>query len=345
MKKLIALVLVLAGCGVAGDKGYEWVNASVYQPGSSSSQPVAFHIDPGESTDVIAQDLASKGLIRNPEVFLVYLRYANKRSSLEAGNFTLNRHMSMVQIIDTLAHPNIEQITVTLTEGQTLQQMAQAAEAAGVGTAADYLAAAQDPSWQYDFLKDRPATAPRPLEGFLFPDTYQLDKGAKAHDLIKRQLDRLDQVLTPALQAQAAQAANGRPAESVYNIVTLASIVEREVTKDPDRAIVCGIFYNRLARNMALQDDVTVLYGLNKLQGPLTDQDKQKDTPYNTYLHPGLPIGPISNPGAASINACLNPQKTDYYYFFADAQRVTRYAKTYAEHQQQQRQYGLAPGG
>jgi UPF0755 protein len=115
------------------------------------------------------------------------------------------------------------------------------------------------------------------------------------------------------------------------------------VTKDPDRAIVCGIFYNRLAADQALQDDVTVLYGLGKLQGPLSDPDKQKDTPFNTYLHTGLPAGPISNPGLASLNACINPQKTNYLFFFADAHGVTRYARTYAEHLQQQNQYGLAP--
>ena len=116
------------------------------------------------------------------------------------------------------------------------------------------------------------------------------------------------------------------------------------MTKDPDRAIVCGIFYNRLAIHMALQDDITVLYGLNKLQGPLSDQDKQKDTAYNTYLHPGLPAGPISNPGLASVNACVAPQKSNYYYFFADAHEVTRYATTYADHLRQQALYGLAPG-
>jgi len=143
---------------------------------------------------------------------------------------------------------------------------------------------------------------------------------------------------------QAAQAAGPRPPEPVYSILTLASIVEREVPRDPDRAIVCGIFYNRLAKGMPLQTDVTVLYGLNKLQGPMTEPDKQKDTPYNTYVHPGLPPSPVSNPGTASIGACLNPQKTDYYYFFSDAHGVTRYAKTYAEHQQQQLQYGVSPG-
>jgi UPF0755 protein len=343
VKKLVVLLFLLVSCGYAGNRGYDWYSYQVNAPMSSTSQKVAFHIDQGEGTDQIATDLQAKGLIHSPEVFLFYLHYVDKTAKIEAGDFTLDRRMSMVQIIGALGKARVQQVTVTLAEGSTMSILAQKAAQAGLGTADQYLAAAQDPTWQYDFLQGRPATAPKNLEGFLFPDTYQLDRGSTAHDLVKRQLDRFGQQVTP-LAAQAAQATSARPAESLFAIITLASIVEREVTKDPDRAIVCGIFYNRLARGMALQDDVTVLYGLGKLQGTLTEQDKQTDTPFNTYLHPGLPAGPISNPGLASINACLSPQKTGYYFFFADAHGVTRYATTFAQHLQQQQLYGLAPG-
>jgi len=342
MKKLVVLVLLVAGCGFAGNRSYDWYSSQVNTPMSATSQKVAFHVDQGETTEQIANDLATKGLIRTPEVLLLYLRYQDKNAQLEAGDFVLDRNMSMVQIVRTLGDARAEQISVTLPEGTTMKTMAAKVAQAGLGTADQYLAAARDPAWQYDFLQ-RPAGAPPNLEGFLFPDTYQLNKGATAHDLVKRQLDRFGQQLTPAMRAAAAQPATGRPAQSIYDIVRLASIVEREVTKDPDRAIVCGIFYNRLAKGMYLQDDVTVLYGLDKLQGPLTDVDKAKDTPYNTFLHPGLPAGPISNPGLASIQACIAPQKTDFYFFFADAQKVTRYAKTFNEHLAQQQKYGLAP--
>jgi UPF0755 protein len=345
MKKLLVLVFLLVGCGFAGNRGYDWYTYQVSAPMAASSQPVKVHVAQGESTQEVAADLASKGLIREPNVLLVYMRYGGgQQAHIEAGDFLLNRNMSMVQILAALGHARIQQVSVTMAEGSTLKLMAQKADQAGIARGADYVTAAQDMAWQYDFLANRPATAPQNLEGFLFPDTYQLDQGATARDLVKRQLDQFGLKVTPELRASAARAAPGRPAESLFNIVTLASIVEREVTKDPDRAIVCGIFYNRLAIRMALQDDVTVLYGLDKLQGPLTDQDKQRDTPFNTYLHPGLPAGPISNPGLASINACLTPQKSDYLYFFADLKGTTRYAKTYAEHLRQQQQFGLAPG-
>jgi UPF0755 protein len=343
MKRLAVLVLLLAGCGFAGNRGYDWYSYQINEPMSQTSQKVAFHIDQGEGSDQIANDLEVKGLIRSADVFLVYLRYQDKGAQLEAGDFTLDRDMNMLQIISALGKAKVQQVSVTLTPGSTLQAMAQSAAGAGLGTAASYVTAASDMSWQYDFLQGRPQGAPGNLEGFLFPDTYQLDKGSTAKDLVKRQLEQFGQQVTPALRAQMAQAAAGRPAETIYDLITLASIVEREVTKEPDRAIVCDIFYNRLAIHMALQDDITVLYGLGK-QGVLTDQDKQKDTPYNTYLHPGLPIGPISNPSLDSINACVTPQKTNYYYFFADAHGVTRYATNYADHLRQQALYGLAPG-
>jgi UPF0755 protein len=343
MKRLLVLVFLLVGCGFAGNRGFDWYSAQISTPISSTPQKVAFHIDQGESSDQIASDLAAKGLIRSPEVFLVYLRYQDKGARLEAGDFMLDKSMNTPQIIAALGNARVQQVSVTLPEGSTLRSMSQSAAKAGLGTADSYVAAASDLNWPNDFLQGRPQGAPGNLEGFLFPDTYQLDRGATTRDLVKRQLDQFGQQVTPALRAQLAQPAPGRPAESMYNVITLASIVEREVTKDPDRAIVCGIFYNRLSMHMALQDDITVLYGLNKLQGPLTDQDKQRDTPYNTYLHPGLPAGPISNPGMASINACVTPQKSDYLFFFADANKVTRYAKTYADHLAQQQRYGLAP--
>jgi UPF0755 protein len=318
------------------------VNSQVYTPTSSQSQAVSFHIDQGESTDRIAQDLYNHRLIHSPEVFLVWLKYRDPNARLEAGDFVLNRNMNMLQIIRALGQSQVLQVAVSLPEGYTMQLMAQKAEQARLGTAADYLAAAQDLSWQYDFLAGRPAAAPKNLEGFLFPDSYKLDKGASARDLVKRQLDRFGQVVTPDLRAQAGQGSNARPPESLFNIVTLASMVEREVNQDSDRPVVCEIYYNRLARNMPLQVDATVLYGLGKWHNTITQVDLATDTPYNTYLHKGLPPGPISNPGVAAIKACLSPQKNDYLFYFADTKGVTHYARTQAEFDQQKRQYGVS---
>ena len=337
MKKLLILVLLLAGVGYVGSQGYDWINYQVQAPMSARSQPVTIHIDEGESPDQLAQDLKDKGLVRNKDVFVYYLRYTGARSHLQAGDFILNRNMTMAQITDVLQSAKPSQVAVRLPEGFTLQQMAAEAEKDGLGKAASYVTAATDASWEYAFLKDRPTRAS--LEGFLFPDTYLLDRSAAPRDLVKKQLDRFDQVFSPDMRAQAAQATASRPAESIYNIVILASIVEREVNKEPDRPRVCSVYYNRLAEGTLLQVDATVLYGQGKTTG---QPDTSADTPYNTYIHKGLPPGPISNPGLSAIKACLNPEKTDFKFYFTDPKGITHFQRTGTEFEQQKQQYGVA---
>jgi UPF0755 protein len=304
---------------------------------SVRSQSVTIHIDEGESPDQIAQDLRDKGLVRNKDVFVYYMRYTGARSHLQAGDFILNRNMTMAQITDVLQNAKPSQVAVQLPEGLTLQQMAAAAEKSGLGKAANYVAAATDPGWSHPFLKEKPSD--KNLEGFLFPDTYLLDHSAGTRDLVKKQLDRFDQAFSADLRAQAAQATGSRPAESMYSILILASMVEREVNRDPDRAIVCSVYYNRLAASTLLQVDATVLYGQGKTSG---QPDTQQDTPYNTYLHKGLPPTPISNPGLAAIHACLNPQKTDFQFYFTDPRGVTHFQRTASEFEQQKQQFGVA---
>jgi UPF0755 protein len=337
LKKLLIVVLLLAGGGYAGSQGYDWVNYQVQAPMSARSQAVTIHIDEGESPDQIAQDLKDKGLIRNKDVFVYYMRYTGARSHLQAGDFVLNRNMSMAQITDVLQNSKPSQVAVRLPEGYTLQQMAAEGEKVGLGKAASYVAAATDSGWDYPFLKDRPAKTN--LEGFLFPDTYLLDKSAAPRDLVRKQLDRFGQVFSPDLRAQAAQATASRPAETVYNIVILASIVEREVNREPDRPRACSVYYNRLTDGTPLQVDATVLYAEGKTTG---QPDTAFDSPYNTYLHDGLPPGPISNPGLSAIKACLNPDKTDFKFYFTDPKGVTHFQKTGTEFEEQKAQYGVA---
>lgn len=332
MKKLLILVVLLAGCGYAGSQGYDWLNYQVQTPVSTRSHAVQLHVAEGESQDELATDLKAKGLIRNKDVFIYYLRYTGARSRLQAGDFVLDQKMSMAQITDALQHAHPNQVVIRFPEGYTLSLMAATFEKAGLGAAADYVSVASDPGWRYDFLKDRLPGAS--LEGFLFPDTYGVDRSATAHDVVKRQLDRFGEVFTPDLRAQAL-----KRTQSIYDLLILASMVEREVNQDPDRAVVCGVYYNRLAAGMLLQVDATVLYGEGKWN---TQPDTTIDSPYNTYLHKGLPPTPIANPGLAAINACINPQKTDYRYYFTDPKGATHFARTESESQQQQQQFGVA---
>jgi UPF0755 protein len=331
------------------DRGYAFARDQM-TPVTSRSEPVAFQVSPGESSVQVAEALQRADLIRSAllmEAYLRYLAYRGRPATIEAGVFALNRDMSLAQIVAALAHAGQPQVRVTLPDGDTMAEMAALAQKAGVGTAQQYLAAAQDEAaWQTRFpylASGRPAGAPSDLEGFLYPDSYDLNKGATVQDLIADQLQRFEQVVGP-LEAEMTQPTPSRPAESLYAIVTLASIVQREVTSDQDRAMVCGVFYNRLAQGMPLQDDMTVAYGLGINPTQLTAADLQKDTPYNTYLHKGLPIGPISNPSLASIKACVQPTPSQDLFFFTDPKGVAHYARTYAQFQQQEQQYGVGAG-
>jgi UPF0755 protein len=346
MRKLAVALLVLLVLGVFGERGYEWVRWQVYTPVATASQPVLVTIHPGMSADDLATMLTDKGLVRDRNAFLGYLRWQRVRGQgleLRAGGFQLDRSMSMAAIVERLRSGPTAQVMVRLQEGLTLAQMAAQAQAAGAGSATDYTAAAQAAGWPgYDFLAGRPAGAPPTLEGFLYPDTYQLVKGGPVKDLVRKQLDRFGAAFTPEMRRQVSQATPARPAQTMYSIVTLASIVEKEVDKDSDRATVCDIFYNRLGVGMPLGSDSTVLYGVGKQTGPLTQEDLDSDSPYNTRKLPGLPPGPISNPSQSAIKACVSPPDTEYLYFFTDPHDVAHFAATYDEFLRQQQQYGVA---
>jgi UPF0755 protein len=346
VRKLAIVVVALLMIGVAADRGYEWMRWQVETPMSTSSQPVVVTVLQGASQDDLAAELRSKGLIRDQQVFLGYLRWLRLQGQglqLKAGQFQLNRNMSMASMVQVLGDARAVELTVRMQEGDTLAMMAAQAQQQGAGTAADYKSAAGDVSrWHYDFLQGRPARAPNSLEGFLYPDTYQLLRGSTASDLIKRQLDGFGQAVTPDLRQQMAKATPARPAQTLYDTLVLASIVEKEVQKDRDRALVCDVFYNRLGDGMPLGSDATVLYAVGKQGGTPTQEDLQVDSPYNTRKFRGLPPGPISNPSLSSIKACVSAPQSNYLYFFTDPEGVAHFAATYAESLRQQQQYGLA---
>lgn len=341
MKKFLVLVLLLAGCGVGASRSFDWWTTG-QRPVAATSQPVVVRVAPGESADEVSEDLKSKDLIRDKLVFDLYMRQSGARSRIQAGDFVLNRNMSVSQIVEALQHGKLDQVAVTLTPGTTLKQMAQAAEQAGIGSAAEYEAAAADPAWtqSYDFLQSKPPASN--LEGFLTPESYQLNKGATARDLVKRQLDEFAAIFPPDQRAQVAQPTPVRPAESVYSIVILASMVEREVNNDADRGKVCTVLYNRLNQHVKLGIDATVLYALGRTKGGLTADDLQVNSPYNTRKFFGLPPGPISNPGAATIKACVNPPKTDDLFYFTDSKGVTHFERTIDEFNSDQQKFGVA---
>jgi len=323
----MTVVVVIAVLGFGTSRGLDWWNYSVNTPASTTSQPVVFHVDRGELAAQIGDDLYTQRLIRDRNAFDLYIRITNAAPKFEAGTFLLNRNMNLMQIVDRLEHGSPDQLVVRIPEGFPLKFQAQYVERSGLGTAADYLSAAKDPAQAaaYPFLASRPTNADPPLEGYLFPDTYQIDRTGGVTQLIKAQLDQFGTVFSPALRGQITEAAAARPAETVEAIVILASMVEREANKDADRGNVCSVYYNRLKIGMPLGVDATLLYALGRLTPEPTYPELQLNIPFNTRTHAGLPPGPISNPGKAALLACINPPQTDYLYYFTDPDGVTHF--------------------
>lgn len=344
MRRLVVVLVIIGVLGFGTSRGLDWWNYNVYTPVAQSSQQVVFHIDAGELPLQISEDLYTQRLIRDRNAFDLYVRITNAGPKFEAGTFLLNRNMNMAQIIDALEHGRPDQLLVTIPEGFPLKFQAQYVEKSGLGTAADYLAAAKDPAVAapFDFLSSRPGAADPPLEGYLFPDTYLIDRSVGVKELVKAQLTQFGTVFSAALRDQIKQATPARPAESVESMVILASMVEREADKDSDRGNVCSVYYNRLKIGMPLGVDATLLYALGRLTPEPTYAELQLNTPFNTRTHAGLPPGPISNPGKAAILACINPPQTQYLFYFADRNGITHFETNENDFERDKQTYGVS---
>ncbi|HSS60029.1 MAG TPA: endolytic transglycosylase MltG [Candidatus Limnocylindrales bacterium] len=331
MKRLIAVVLVLGLLGYGTSRAIDWWNFNVNTPMSSTSHSVAFHVDPAETPSEIGSDLFNQRLIRSTLAWDLYVRVSQAGPKFQAGSFVLNATMSMTQIVTALQHGRPDEKTITFPEGFPLRYQAQVVDQKQVSgvTGAQYLAAAKDPSLAatYTFLPPQSSNVDFPYEGYVFPDTYLVDSSIGANGLVKAQLDQFAAVFSSDWRDQISKPTSARPAEDIRSIVILASMVDREANnKTPtDRGNVCSVYYNRLAINMPLGVDATLLYGLGRLSPEPTGTELAMDNAYNTRKHAGLPPSAISNPGRAALQACINPPKTNYLFYFTDRQGTTHF--------------------
>jgi UPF0755 protein len=348
LKRLIAIVVILSLIGFGTSRAIDWWNYNVNTPVSTTSHTVAFHIDPDETPSQVGTDLYDLKLIRSTIAFDLYTRLTGAAPRFQAGAFVLNTNMSMAQIVSALQHGRPDEKTITFPEGFPLRYQAQLVDNKKLSplTGADYLKAARDPTLHttYSFLPTQAVNTVFPYEGYLFPDTYLVDPAAGAAGLVKEQLDQFNTVFSAAWRAQIAQAAPGRPAEDLRSIVVLASMVDREANNKnaTDRGNVCSVYYNRLRQDIPLGVDATLLYALGRLTPEPTAEELKLDSPYNTRTHAGLPPGPISNPGQAALQACINPPVTSYLYYFTDKQGTTHFETTGAQFEADKQKYGVS---
>lgn len=314
-RSIASLLAVLALLALAALGVQAWVDDKLLAAGpAAGTLPQVVEIPPGSSTKDVANILKGHNLIKDPVVFGYYARYRKLDSQLKGGTYELSAAMTPEQILTILATGQVLVRRFTIPEGWTVAQMADGLAAKGVVDKQSFLKAAAASNRADRYLPDRKEVPlAQPLEGYLFPSTYDYKPGISADEIVELMTARFVQVWTPKRLRRAEELKL-----TVHQVVTLASIIEREATVPRERAIISGVYQNRLRIGMKLDADPTVQYALHKPpEEELKAKDMEVDSPYNTYRRAGLPPGPIAAPGELAIEAALYPDKHDFWYFVA----------------------------
>ncbi|MDD3749658.1 MAG: endolytic transglycosylase MltG [Firmicutes bacterium] len=287
-------------------------------------------ISPGMTSGEIAELLAERDLVRSPTVFRIVTKIGRVDDKLKAGTYRLNSNMGTVGIVQALARGDVQLVRFTVPEGLSVKDIANLLEARGLASRERFihLAGGHDPDFKIihgdmEFSGN--------LEGYLFPDTYTVETGIAEEELIKVMVRRFMEAVLPEWSQEAVHE-NARKL-GLHGVITLASIIEKEAKLPEERPLVASVFYNRLRLNMPLQSCATVQFALGTWKDQLTHEDLKVDSPYNTYIRPGLPPGPIASPGLSSVRAALRPADSDYLYFTADQKGGHIFSKTFGDHQ------------
>jgi len=315
--------LVLAGAFV--------VAASALRPAAREVPAQVVVIPPGAALREIAALLDDAGLIRSPLAFVVAARVRGLGARLQSGEYLLSASMPTLEILDKIAQGQVMLHRLTIPEGYTAAQIADALAEAELADRDAFLRLVREEgnSFAFAFLGGR-----RNLEGYLFPDTYYFPRALPVRQIVQTMLARFDQRVTPQLRQQAR--AQGM---TLHETLTIASMVEREAKLPVERPIIAGVIYNRLRREWRLEIDATVLYALGRRGGPLTAADLLVESPYNTYRQSGLPPGPICNPGLAAIEAAARPAATPYLFYVLRPDGSHAFSTTFDEHQRNIRRW------
>jgi len=297
----------------------------------SSEKEVIFIVAKGEGSKDIALNLAKENLIRCATTFRVYVLVKGVAGDLKAGQYLLSPSMNIPQIAEKLFKGGIIKEKITIIEGWSLKTIGFYFEDRGMWPAEEvWQMAARDFSDQFDFLKDKPENLG--LEGYLFPDTYEIMKNESLENVVKRMLSNFDRKIAPYRNEVSGSGL------TLFEIVTMASLIEKEVRDPEDKKLVSGILWKRLEANIPLQVDATTAYILGRENWTFYEMRKEIalardiDSPYNTYKYQGLPPGPISNPGLESIIATIYPVESDYWYYLSTPEGETIFSETLEEH-------------
>ncbi len=326
---VITFVLMLSSCGGAR-------SAEAFKP--DSKEFITVEIPSGSTAVAIGQILEDNGIIESAKAFKSTAKATGYDSRFQAGVYTLSPAMSTNQIMETLVGGKVDTMRFTVNEGLTVAETARKLEADGIVSYDAFMYEAEHGEFDYKFMPFLPA-GPERLEGFLYPDTYDMFTTADEHDIIDRMLAEFDKVYKDEYYARATELGM-----DLNDIVTIASMIEGETKVIDERPLVSSVIYNRLGIGMPLQIDATVIYAMGEHKEHLTYDDLEIDSPYNTYKVTGLPVGPICSPSVTSIEAALYPAETDYFYYVLSAELngTHKFASNAAEFQQYKKEYKAA---
>lgn len=337
LRRKISLIITVS---VLFFVGYLYVYNQTYLATGTSGSAQTVVISKGENALEVGKKLKDSGVISGKYFLAYYLWKKNQLHDLVAGVYVFNPGMKIPEIAKIITGGEVAStaIPVTFPEGWTIKEMAARLDANGF-SGAQFTELANNPTEQlrekFPFIKEIPKNGT--LEGYLFPDTYFFAKDASVQTIMEKMLTNFDQKMSEGMEKEISQ-----QNKTVFDIVTMASIIEKEAKYADEMKIVSSVFYNRLAIGQRLQSDATLEYVLRDNKVQHTIEETKNPSPYNTYQHAGLPPGPVANPGMDAITAAIYPQETNYFYFLTDLKtKKTIFSKTFDEHVANKAKYGL----
>lgn len=323
---LVSAILVTGG--VVSFFMYNYGNT----PAGSVKDTKIIEVQPGMSLKQVSRTLANQQILHKPDTFVWYTRLQGKQNDIKAGEYRFSQNMPPWKILDALCQGMTVLYSVTIPEGFRISEIAALMEEKGLATQAEFIEATRNPS-----LLESLKIPTSNLEGYLYPDTYRFSKTAGAGQIVQTLLNTFkDRVQTPELKQRMES-----QKLSLHEIVTLASLIEKETGLAKERRLISSVFHNRLVKKMRLQTDPTVIYAMVNFDGNIRKKDLSIDSPYNTYKYAGLPPGPIASPGLESIVAAMDPAESEFLYFVSRKNGSHQFSTNYKDHTRAVQKYQL----
>lgn len=300
-------------------------------PANSNKTDRIVVVKPGQGFTTTLNSLKNAGVIKNPIRFEMIARIKRYDKKIKAGEYLLSSSMTPIKILETIVKGKVRLHKVTVPEGYNMRQIASIMAMAKLATETGFLSAATDAS-----LARENGIDAETFEGYLFPDTYCFPKNITSKEIITTMVKQFRSIFTPEWKNRAKELNL-----TIHQVMTLASIIEKETGAQFERPIISSVFHNRLRKRMRLESDPTVIYGIKNFDGNITRKHLSKPTPYNTYKTRGLPPGPIANPGLKAIEAALFPEDTNFLYFVSKGDSTHKFSTNIADHNKAVRKYQL----